>query len=72
MIGTFRSEATGSDHPLQKLQGQLAHDGLAGLLETIILEMSGAGEAVVPLAKRLYQETEGNPFFLMEIDQNAL
>ncbi len=29
--------------------------------------MSGAGEAVGPLAKRLYWETEGNPFFLMEI-----
>jgi predicted ATPase len=36
-------------------------------VETIIVEMSGAGEAVVPLAGRLYRETEGNPFFLMEI-----
>ena len=33
----------------------------------MVVEMSGAGEAVVPLARRLYRETEGNPFFLMEI-----
>ncbi len=77
MIGTFRSEATGVHHPLHGLQRLLASDGLAEPLslsrlsntavETIIVEMSGAGEEVLPLAKRLYHETEGNPFFLMEI-----
>jgi tetratricopeptide (TPR) repeat protein len=36
-------------------------------VETMVIEMSGAGEAVTPLAERLYRETEGNPFFLMEI-----
>ena len=30
------------------------------------MEMSGAGDEVLPLAKRLYRETEGNPFFLIE------
>jgi hypothetical protein len=30
------------------------------------MEMSGAGEAVAPLARRLYQETDGNPFFVFE------
>jgi predicted ATPase len=29
--------------------------------------MSGAGQVVLSLAKRLYRETEGNPFFLMEM-----
>jgi predicted ATPase/DNA-binding SARP family transcriptional activator len=77
MIGTFRSEAIGVHHSLQSLQQRLANDGLAELLnldrlsstavETIIVELSGAGEEVLPLAKRLYHETEGNPFFLMEI-----
>jgi DNA-binding SARP family transcriptional activator/predicted ATPase len=77
MIGTFRSEAIGIHHPLQQLQRTLSGEGLAESLslsrlsgtavETIIVEMSGAGNEVLPLAKRLYRETEGNPFFLMEI-----
>ena len=37
------------------------------MVEAMVVKMSGAGETVVPLAQRLYQETEGNPFFLMEI-----
>ncbi|HEY66305.1 MAG TPA: AAA family ATPase, partial [Caldilineae bacterium] len=36
-------------------------------IETLVVEMSGAGEAVMPLAARLYREAEGNPFFTMEI-----
>ena len=79
-VGTFRSEEIDLDHPLPELLRQLAHDGIARQLDlprlsptsviTIIEEMSGAGEAVMPLAERLYRETEGNPFFLMEIDQS--
>ncbi|MGE5223627.1 MAG: AAA family ATPase [Omnitrophica WOR_2 bacterium] len=77
MIGTFRSEAIGVHHPLQWLQRRLAGNGLAEQLslsrlsstavEAIIAELSGAGAEVLLLAKRLYHETEGNPFFLMEI-----
>jgi DNA-binding SARP family transcriptional activator len=77
MIGTFRPEALGLEHPLLVLRRRLTRDGLARPLrlsrlspeavETLVVEMSGAGDAAVPLAKRLYQETEGNPFFLMEI-----
>ena len=33
----------------------------------LIAEMSGAGERTGPLAEWLYEETEGNPFFLVEI-----
>jgi oligopeptide transport system substrate-binding protein len=76
-IGTFRPEAMGLKHPLLTLRRRLIREGLARPLrlsrlspeavETMIVEMSGAGETVVPLAQRLYQETEGNPFFLMEI-----
>jgi predicted ATPase len=33
----------------------------------MVREMSGAGEAVQPLARRIYRETEGNPFFVIEI-----
>jgi predicted ATPase len=77
MVGTFRPEAVGQEHPLLALQQQLSREGLAKPLhlarlspadtEAMVVEMSGAGEAVVSLAGRLYQETEGNPFFLMEI-----
>jgi oligopeptide transport system substrate-binding protein len=77
LVGTFRPEAMGLQHPLLTLRRRLARDGLAkplrlsrlspGAVEAMVVKMSGAGEAVVPLAERLYQETEGNPFFLMEI-----
>ena len=77
MMGTFRPEAIGQQHPLRILQQQLSREGLAKPLhlsrlspkavEAMVVEMSGAGGAVLPLAGRLYQETEGNPFFLMEI-----
>ena len=76
-VGTFRPEDLGRGHPLPELHRQLARDGIAQQLDlprlthssvrTIIEEMSGAGEAVRPLAERLYRETEGNPFFLMEL-----
>jgi tetratricopeptide (TPR) repeat protein len=77
LVGTFRPEAIGPRHPLQALQQQLSREGLCqspGLarlssadVEAMVMEMSGAGKGVVPLAGRLYQETEGNPFFLIEI-----
>jgi len=76
VIGTYRSEAIDQQYPLSKLHGQLHQDGSAHTInlhdlryedvETMLGEMSGVGDAAVPLAKRLYQETEGNPFFLAE------
>ncbi|MCK4299249.1 MAG: hypothetical protein KAX80_06945, partial [Planctomycetes bacterium] len=77
IAGTFRPEVIGLQHPLLALRRRLIREGLAkplrlsrlspAAVETMVVEMSGAGEAVAPLAARLYQETEGNPFFLMEI-----
>jgi oligopeptide transport system substrate-binding protein len=77
IVGTSRAEAIGLSHPLRALRRQLTQEGLAQALrlsrlspdatEDMVVEMSGAGQAVVPLAERLYEETEGNPFFLMEI-----
>jgi len=77
IVGTFRPEAVALQHSLLTLRRRLARESLARPLrvsrlsreavETMIVEMSGAGEAVLPLAERLYEETEGNPFFLMEI-----
>jgi ABC-type oligopeptide transport system substrate-binding subunit/DNA-binding SARP family transcriptional activator len=77
MVGTFRSEEVGLEHPLIVLRRRLTRERVARPLrlrrlssdavEELVMEMSGAGEAVMPLARRLYKETEGNPFFLMEI-----
>ena len=76
MVGTLRPEALGLQHPLLALRRRLTRGGLAKPLrlsrrssaevEEMGVELSGAGQAVVPLAGRLYEETEGNPFFLME------
>jgi ABC-type oligopeptide transport system substrate-binding subunit/DNA-binding SARP family transcriptional activator len=77
ILGTFRPEAVDRRHPLQALRQELGREGLVTPLslgplslrsvERLVTEMSGAGEAALPLACRLHEETEGNPFFLMEI-----
>jgi oligopeptide transport system substrate-binding protein len=77
ILGTLRPEAVGQRHPLQVLRQELGREGLVRLLdlgpltpqavEALVAEISGAGEATVLLAHRLHRETEGNPFFLMEI-----
>jgi ABC-type oligopeptide transport system substrate-binding subunit/DNA-binding SARP family transcriptional activator len=77
VVGTLRSEAVIGQQPWLNFQGQLRHDELVRSLslprltlehvESLLLEMSAAGEAILPLARKLYQETEGNPFFLIEI-----
>jgi len=77
LVGTLRPEAIERGYPWQALQQQLSREGLATSLsltplsptdvEAMIVEMSGAGQAAAPLAERLYRETEGNPFFVIEI-----
>jgi ABC-type oligopeptide transport system substrate-binding subunit/DNA-binding SARP family transcriptional activator len=76
IVGTLRPEAVGPSSALARLQRQLDREdlvrswNLAGLapqaIESLVVEMSGRDQAVAPLARRLYAETEGNPFFLME------
>ena len=77
ILGTLREEAVGRRHPLVSFRAEMRREGLARQLrlarlpaeavQAVVAEMSGAGESVVPLARRLYIETEGNPFFLMEM-----
>ena len=76
LIGTHRAELIDARHPLLEIQEQLIRDGIARKInlhdlsaeniETMIVKMSGDCDAAAPLSHRLYQETEGNPFFLME------
>jgi predicted ATPase len=77
MIGTLRPEAVDQDHPLRSLQEQLRRHGLVQALplprlsaehvETLVTGMSRAGAAAQPLARRIFRETEGNPFFITEL-----
>ena len=76
LLGTCRLEAAGQRHPLRDWLQRLTRLGMATridlprlpqtAIETWIAEMSGASAAIRPLAQRLYAETEGNPFFVVE------
>jgi len=76
IVGTLRPEAVGPGHGLDAFQRELGREGLVRSLslgglapeavEALVVEMSSSGKGVVPLARRLYAETEGNPFFLTE------
>ncbi len=76
IVGTLRPEAVGPSSSFASFQRQLGREdlvrswNLAGLspqaIESLVIDMSGRDQAVAPLAHRLYEETEGNPFFLME------
>jgi oligopeptide transport system substrate-binding protein len=77
LVGTFRPEALEPRHPLAALQRDLQAEGLGAVqpllslpraaVETMVRELSGNAEAAAPLAARLCGETEGNPFFLIEL-----
>ena len=42
------------------------HPLSAAAVEALIAQLAGDGESVKPLARRLFRETEGNPFYLIE------
>jgi predicted ATPase len=77
LLGTYRQEQVGSEHPLTAMQRQLSRENLAHTItlsrltaaevQEMVIELMG--ETAVPLAQRLYNETEGNPFYLMETMQ---
>ncbi|UCG23946.1 MAG: AAA family ATPase, partial [Chloroflexota bacterium] len=76
VVGTLRPEAVSPDHPLATAGRRLDRERLAMRLQlprlsedavrALITRMSGDGAVAEPLVTRLYQETEGNPFFLIE------
>ncbi|MDX1524559.1 MAG: AAA family ATPase, partial [Anaerolineae bacterium] len=77
LIATDRQEPAGRGHSLSRFTHQLEAEGLAehlnlsrlssAAVEKLLVEMSAVGDEILPLARRLHRETEGNPFFLMEI-----
>jgi ABC-type oligopeptide transport system substrate-binding subunit/DNA-binding SARP family transcriptional activator len=77
IVSSLRPEALSQRHPLHDIQRRLSREGIAHpmllpslspeAVHELVMEMSGAGDSALPLAQRLYSETRGNPFFLMEI-----
>jgi len=76
LVATYRSEETRRDHPLRRLRRRLQRSGLltqvalgafdhGGVVELLRL-LGLAGAPLEELADRLYAESEGNPFFLLE------
>ncbi|HES57918.1 MAG TPA: hypothetical protein ENO21_00645, partial [Firmicutes bacterium] len=76
LVGAYRSTRVHPQHPLAAMRGQLARQGVLVelpldafqednvILLLRILSNSDTGDA---LARRLYRETEGHPFFLAEV-----
>ncbi len=77
IVGTYRRDGMAVDHQLASFQHQLEREDLGSTLELARLspravarmlgEVSGLGDQGQPFARRLFLETEGNPFFLVEI-----
>ncbi len=77
IIGTYRPSATGKRHPLRSLVRGLEGDQAALHLELKALDTEAHRELLeylIPgpaltdeLAERLYDATEGNPFFVQEL-----
>ena len=79
LLGTYRDTELTHDHPLVELVADLRRQGgverlsLSGLddvgVASIVEQVSGRAldEAGLALARAVYQETEGNPFFVGEV-----
>lgn len=76
VIGTYRDIDLGRQHPLSQTLGELSRQGLTarivlrGLTEQDVarfIEMTTGIEPTEQLVRTVYQQTEGNPFFLSEI-----
>lgn len=76
VIGTYRDMELGRQHPLSQTLGELSRQGLSarivlrGLTEQAVarfIEMTTGIKPPENLVSTVYQQTEGNPFFLSEI-----
>jgi len=76
VIGTYRDMELGRQHPLSQTLGELSRQGLSarivlrGLTEQDVerfIEMTTGIRPPEKLVTTVYQQTEGNPFFLSEI-----
>jgi DNA-binding SARP family transcriptional activator len=74
LLAAWRSEQVGTGHRLRRLLAELQRAGTATLIHLSRLDRDAVadlvraaqGGATQDLAERLYRETEGQPFFLVE------
>jgi class 3 adenylate cyclase/tetratricopeptide (TPR) repeat protein len=79
VVGTYRDSELGHDHPLVEVLADLRRQEGVERFSLIGLDQSGvtsfmeqrAGRTLadeeLPLARAIYEETEGNPFFVREV-----
>jgi predicted ATPase/DNA-binding SARP family transcriptional activator len=88
IVGTYREEDTPRSHPLSDMRrklraangsgtsaalGHLAVGRIAkAAVNSLVAKVSGMGSDANDLAERLYEESEGNPFFLAELIRDLL
>jgi DNA-binding SARP family transcriptional activator len=76
-VATYRPEEIERDHPIYALRRDLSQSELLaeidlrpllpGEVAALLGQMAGSPESGVRLAQRLHAETDGNPFYLVEI-----
>ncbi|MGH8972161.1 MAG: AAA family ATPase [Acidimicrobiia bacterium] len=79
VIGTYRDTELGRSHPLAEVIADMRREGAVERVSLLGLDASGvttyleeaAGRALcdddIALARAVYEETEGNPFFVREV-----
>lgn len=80
VIGTFRSEEVGEDHPLAGLLRGMSREQKLIRLDLPLLSEEAVTELIAQMShssaggrlfsRRIYRETEGNPLFIVAILQN--
>lgn len=72
VLATWRPEETPADHPARRILADAARDGLGAAVvpERLdpedVAELAATAGASAELAERLYEETQGLPFFVVE------
>ncbi len=76
LVGTYRDDQVTIEQPLPRLAAGLRREGVvrelrlprlsSDAVQDLVASLSSLGERSLPLARRLYRTTGGNPFFLIE------
>ena len=72
LLLSWRPEETPADHPARQILADATHDGLGATIELDrldrkhVAELATVAEAPAELSGRLFEETQGVPFFVVE------
>ncbi|MEM1206804.1 MAG: ABC transporter substrate-binding protein [Acidobacteriota bacterium] len=82
IVATFRTSEVGRHHPLTRLRRSVEEDARCQYLDLpplaenehrrMVSDLLGGGEVAEEAANRLYEATEGNPFFTEELVRNLV